>query len=520
MADSGSQRSSERPVTDGEEHQAEDHQSSDRWSIRQWGPVRRWTWYRQMQRVYSGEPAGQRERDIKENERSRLPESESIAVPAVWVVELYTPSTISGLLTGVAKLGWEYGRSRDDSLVEWMGNVRQGRHAGWTSLGLVSRPDRRDSMAERLALLPAGVEAALPVLISLTSSLTALVIAFVMTDEGASVLDGPLHAEYHTQSGRDRLFRWWHVIPYVLWDGPIRAGRHIYSPDLRRRKELRAILGGLELSCSAWVAERMPGAFCRGTNGDKLPTVALLVTEAAAPLTQETHQPWAFGALSLNRDYAAWESEEWPGARLVLPELSGGEDWRLTFACRRHDAFQDNRGYYEPESNWTIAQRADDYVRGLASRWAISCLLDLFQERVSALRDRSATRRLFRPVRDLKTLRSLTQSQLYDVMTSTQEIAEFVKADRGYGHDVLEMRYVHSKGDKPLELLQELKSSQASRSQLVQQDVTLLQSTLSIVSDITQTISNIRIQRVLVILAVVSIIVAFIAIIIAVQSAA
>jgi len=493
-------------------------QSSIRRVLTRWGPLQRWSRYRMMERIERTEPNPWKDRDPGANAESSLPEGERVELPVIWVAELYTPSTVPGLLSGISKLGWDQGTSRDDSLVKWMSDVRQGRRAGWTSLGLVSPPDSHHFMRERVAPLPEGVDVALPVLISITPSLTAFVTAFLMSKESAAALDAPLRAFYSTRIERDPSFRRWHVIPHVLWNRPIRSGRRFYPPDTVRRDEARSCVRGLERDCTAWVGERMPGVFASSPRGTTFPTAVLMVTEIAAPLSDETRRMRAFDGLSIDRDYDAWESAEWPGGRLVLPRSWDDEDRRLVFACRRHDAFPDRAGYADPTSNWTIAQRADELLRGLLSRWAISCLLDYYHELVSALRDSSAARRTYHPVRDLKALRALAQTQLYDVVTSTQEIEEFVEADRLYRHDVLELTYVHSADGAPVDLLKELRVSQRIRAQSVQRDATLLQSTLSISSEITQTISNMRMQRLIVLLTVVSIGIALAAILITLNS--
>ena len=186
--------------------------------------------------------------------------------------------------------------------------------------------------------------------------------------------------------------------------------------------------------------------------------------------------------------------------------------------CRRRDAFPEKPGHPDPSSNWTIAQRADDLVRGLLVRWAVSCILDGYHQLLSALRDASAAKDTYRPVADLKALRSLARTQLYDVVTAAQEIAEFVESDTAYCYETLEMQYVRSvHGERP-DLLANLRSSQGSRASLLLRESDLLRSTLSVISEVTQTVSNIRIQRLLVSLTFISIGIAVTAIVISLSS--
>lgn len=472
--------------------------------LKSWGPWKRWTRYWEIRQHDREDCKLWRDRDVEENERGRLPGDEGVQVPGIWVAELYTPSTVGGLLKGIGELGWEYGMSRNDSLTKWMNDVREGRQAGWTSLGLVSSPDAAHFMRERTAPLPSGVTAALPILMSLTPSLTAFIVVFLFDDDTARSLESPLRAEFATRTRRDPLFRPWHVVRYVLMDDSLRVGRRIYSPDLTRREAVKTRLQKLENVCVEWVRDRLPGAFA-SLPCSRPPTATLLVTEQARPLSDESQEIRAFDGLAINREYDAWESDEWPGARLVLPRGWDEEGKRLIFACRRHDAFPEKGGYHNPASNWTIAQRADDLIRGLLSRWAITCLLDSYHEALAALRDRTAHDGRYRPVRDLKELRSLARTMLYDIGACTKEIVEFTESDLRYRFDVLEMSYIREvRGARP-ELLKELIASQSRRAQQIQREADLLSSTLSTSNNLTQTISSIRTQRLVILLTVVSI---------------
>ena len=460
--------------------------------LAKWGPWRRFTWYLEIQRE-ERESVWQK-RDAEKNERGRLPPTESVQLPAVWVAELYTPSRIQGLIEGISNLGWEHGKSRDDSLLRWMSEVRQGRRAGWTSLGLVSPPGKAHLMRERTAVLPEGVRAALPILMSLTPSITALVTAFIFDDQVAASLDEPLRAEYTTQTKRSRFFRRRDLLFHILFGTPVQLSRSIYDPDIQRRTLTRTCLAELEGTCVRWVRQNLPGVFASGIRSGMFPTALILVTEVAAPVTEEARSIRAFEALAIDRDYDAWESEEWSGARLVLPRSWDEEGLRLTFACRRRDAFPERPGYPDPKSNWTIAQRANGLIRGLLSRWALSGMLDGYHELLSELRDGLAGTQTHRPVRDLKKLRSLARTKLFDIVTSSHDIEEFASVRWRYCHDVLEMKYTRSSTPERTNLVDALSREQRRRSEQVRRNAELLRTILSVTVGASQAIASIRIQ--------------------------
>jgi len=487
--------------------------------LNRWGPVKRWNRYIEYQRREDGGSAFYRTRDPEENATGKLPDHERIDLPAIWVAELYTPSTVGGLLKGIGELGWEHGRSGNNDLSKWMSDVREGRKAGWTSLGLVSSPIDPHFMRERTALLPPGVKAALPVLMSLTPSLTAFMIVFLLDDDTAASLQTPLRAEFQTITRPDPLFRPWHIVRHVLMNGELRLGHSILQPDSLRRETVRSQVQQIESGCVQWVKDRLPGAFA-SLPDLKSPTAILLVTEKVQPLSKDSRNIKAFHGLAIDRDYDAWESDEWPGARLVLPRSWNDEGSRMVFACRRHDAFPDSAGYHDITSNWTIAQRADNLIGGLLSRWAITCLLDGYHHTLSALRDRTALNRRYRTIRDLKALRTLSNTTLYDIGASAQEIFEFADSDHLYSYNVMEMSYLREGSGGKQALLSGLKSAQGRRARQLQRDATLLQSTLANSNNLSQTISNIRIQRLVVFLTLISIGVALWALAVSLQTAA
>lgn len=466
--------------------------------LKRWGPWKRWMTYREIQQYNREDP------DIEENESGRLPADEGVHVPAIWVTELYTPSTVGGLLKGISELDWEYGSTRDNSLTKWMADVREGRQAGWISLGLVSPPDAVHLMKERTAPLPSGVIAALPILMSLTPSLTAFIVAFLFDDKTARSLENPLRADFATRTRRDPLYRPWHVVRYILMNGSIRLGHRIYSADMIRREAVKSHLKKLENACVMWVQKRFPGTFASLPHSEA-PTAILLVTEQARPLSDESRKTRAFDGLAINREYDAWESDKWPGARLVLPRGWDEEGKRLIFACRRKDAFPDKAEHHDSTSNWTIAQRADVLIQRLLSRWAITGLLDSYHVTLAVLRDQAARDSGYRPVRDLKELRSLARTMLYDIGVCTEEIIEFSKSDLRYRYSVLDMFYVRETGGVRPELLKDFMVSQSKRAQQIQREAVLLSSTLSTSNNLTQTISSIRTQRLVILLTIVSI---------------
>lgn len=470
---------------------------------------RRWLGYRYNTR--NNDRSFWRDRDPKENEEGRLPDREALTTPAVWVAEVYTPSTVAGLFDGIQRLRWERGVSRNDDLLEWMSQVREGRSAGWTNLGLVSSRDDRHFMAERTAVLPHGVRAVLPRLVSLTPSLTAMLACFILDEEAANALNEPLRQDYTTYI-KKRRYSPWDLVSYFAGRKHGIFGGTVHSPDIQRRDRSSAALAKAETRCSDWVSQHLPGAFTQEEHRGVHPTAVLVVTESLEPLTPAVDHVRAFDGIGLNRSYRAWQTDEFPGVRLRVSDSWDEEALRLLFAGRRSDIAPQGPGYHEPESDWTLAQHANDFVPGLLSRWALSCLLDGFNHRLSELRDRTASDLGHAPVRELRQLRRLARTELLDLQAATADIEALARSDRWYRYDVIEPVGADDHGRSRPDLVPSMQEFQLHRSQRLQEDVQRLLTSLSLSAEMTQTISNIRVQRLLVLLTVASVLAALAAV--------
>ncbi|CAE6866070.1 hypothetical protein R75465_07964 [Paraburkholderia aspalathi] len=337
-----------------------------------------------------------------------------------------------------------------------------------------------------------------------------------MDDTSSQALDEPLRASFSTRAEEWPGLRWWNIAAYILFNSNIRFSRTIHDPHSERRRAVAQCVSKIETRCTDWVHEKLPGVFSSGLRDGIFPTAVLMITEKCDPGKENLHSIRAFDGLSINRDFDAWISDQWPCARLVVPGLRNEDGLRLTFACRRDDAFPKAAGYHDPTSNWTISQRADDTIREFIARWAVTSMLDGYREQLAELRDKSAAVRSYRPVRDLKHLRSLIRTQLYDIDIAAHEIRQFTE-DAWYYHEVLQLRPMDTRFGGGGNLAKALRDGQSNRADQVARESDLLKSVLSISSNVSQTITNLRIQWSIIILTLVSIGVAIAALYVSVR---
>lgn len=481
-----------------------------------WGILRRLGHYRAF--IQDGKDAGERSGDAAENERGRLPQDEGIQVPAISMVELYTPSQIGRLTEGLRKLGWERGWSRNESLVQWAENARRDGTQGWVSLGFVTDARTPRPMSERYAHFPLGIESAHPVLIALTPSITALVVNFYFSVEESKSLEYALTRTYTTYTVTNPLLRIRDVVAYIVVGKRAKFSRTVHNPDSQRRDSVRSALNRLERKCEDWFRGNLPGIFASGLCDGKLPAAALLVTEKIAPTSDEMMPLRAFDGLAISRGGERWTSPHWPGAALCMSHDSEYSDSRLTFICRRRDAFPVSPIYREPTSNGTIGQRAEETIRGILTKWALSRALSGYRAELSSLRDKTASANKHRPIEDLRALRGLVKHRLYDAIITAQEVEEFAQERLGYSYDTVDWQMVGPNGTT-YSLVEHFAASQTAESRRIVRDANSLQSVLSAISNISQTISNLRIQYLIILLTVVSTLIAAWALYISIKTA-
>jgi hypothetical protein len=275
------------------------------------GAYRRWRWYRESR----PERRAQfwYKRDPEENERGRLPDDEQIDLGVVWVAEVYTPSTAPGLLSGVEELGWDKGPTGSDDLLKWMSDVRRGKQAGWRSLGFISTSRGPQPFVRRSCLLPDGIVGAMPVFMSVTPSMTAAVIGFVVSDDRARLPGEALRAEYATHFERGPGFHWWRVLAHIIWNRENPFSYGIIRPDDSRQRAFERAVEAIEDDCVAWVRKWLPGIFAEMLEAEGNPTANLFISDQAVPLTDEFRSIEAFRRIDLGRAWDAWHGKRWIG---------------------------------------------------------------------------------------------------------------------------------------------------------------------------------------------------------------
>ena len=364
-----------------------------------------------------------RRHDADDNAKSEPPSDEVIDLRCVWAVEFYTPSEISKLLRGFEKLGW----NTDDSLgVDhnpslWIQRARESPHGGgWFNLGPIQRPGGgRHFGVDRKAPLPLGVEYALAAMYNLTSSITCIVIGFVLDKTQNGRFEQALRRERQT-----------YTVPLRR-----RRGHRIMGPVTQKGTDIRTLRAEMRELAAGWLRTHLPGFFASGILAEEYPTCEFLTLRNALPFPphsarDHTTAEW-LRILDIDDDLYVWRAEELRGLKFSWPLPSDRHRFHAVIAAREDDFSN------ETLQHCSLVFYVDEFVKGTLSRWALAGLLSGFERYLNNVRDSAdfKSNDKVKPLHLLKDLGSYV-SKSVDISAVSAELQRFAKNEGLFKHDI------------------------------------------------------------------------------------
>jgi hypothetical protein len=410
-------------------------------------------------------------------EATTPPEIERVTTHAVWAVEIYTPLHAARMVERLRALGVDTDRSH---LHPPSDSVRRGRSfplgGSWVNLGMLVPRDREGwAFFDRIAAdLPSGVRAAFPTVWTVTSSLSALVLQFVLEDERAGEVERVARRNDFEAKGR--------LLP---------GGRvTVDPPDNVKQAAIDDARHGLRSLPVEWIGEHVPGAFtARG--GATMPTAELVTTEVGAPLAEEERGVEYMRFLGLGWDPFAWRSDELKEWRLSFD----WEDRSLIVAGRRSDVVGagqlEHRG---SDESWAMAGVANDYLRKDLVIWAAARHLVECHDRLSAIRDAGqGLASDWLPTFRLKKIGREFLRDSLDARTAAAELKRFAADRQWFTHDAAEWTGIGRLSDR--DLLQSFREGIRANANAVLSAEERLRDGLLVESTILSAVANLRVQR-------------------------
>lgn len=321
-------------------------------------------------------------RDRRDNARTRLPVDENVWMPALWITELYTPTTLSGLLQGLPRLMDRYkGLGGEDDVVQWVRDHRRGGQFGSHDVAIVYSKASDPGIGGRIIdQLPLGIESVELSLHAVTSTVTAVVAGFHLDRNFVKSLEHAVNRDAATRLTK------------------LRGGGHSeHDVWWQKHHTAEAWRQGVRHDTSSWLTSRLPGFFSH-SDGGQLPTLELLLTARQLPWEGNSSSQYhdnlrRFLDLGSAEDY--WQCTTIPALRLRERRSRGaGKEIRhvVTLAALRAEflaGFQQNHGPGRQRMTAALFQLGQ-HISSLAVRWALTSLVREVDEHLADQADRAA----------------------------------------------------------------------------------------------------------------------------------
>jgi hypothetical protein len=481
------------------------------------GPVgRRWTRYGDDKKAFKEEEQRWKEQDKKDNAQDRLPDDEDVQIAAVWVTELYPPSAVDALIDGLQKLSWGSNERKGENLASWVRESRTERYPRVRGIGIVRPGGERSRTDEYESNLPEGVLVASPLLHSLTTGLTALTVMFAFKEASAKELGNLLRNDYASfisrlppkTAGTRRLRTIWRKYGPPWWGSYSYGYSIVFSEEVRRRA-IATFLHDRRRASSQWVRDTLPGLFSSDPDNYELPSVQLLVVDKAEPFKHTPANRWLH-TLDIGSPLPAYQGGPDDAFRGAPPtRLSDVRSRTFTLTLQRHGPLKLDEPKQRIERVLGLDVNAS--VAGFLLRRATMFQLALHRQRLTSLRDATAkTTKSRRTVRDLKAVRQQLVAESLDARIAARDVKRLAEERQVFYWGALNLRTLdpQAKQQEPEHLLERLRLSQLRESKELLDDVDLVVETLSTDSNLFSAISNIRLQRFVIVLTAISIAIA------------
>ena len=186
-----------------------------------------------------------RPRDPDDNRATQIPDDEQIRFPVIWLTELYTPTTLAGLLQGLPSLltkAHDPASSYGDT-IDWVRTSRRQGGGAFAPLPEVLPQSGADSDSYIVDVLPPGIKAVTWSIYTLTSTVTVVTAAFHIQDEHVDELQRIVNRDLSTR-----------VIP-------LPDGWRIQRPSQQKEADADQWRESLRTNAAKWLADRLPGSF-------------------------------------------------------------------------------------------------------------------------------------------------------------------------------------------------------------------------------------------------------------------
>lgn len=294
---------------------AQQHTNKPSFIRRRWEWIRGWLYwfFPNWRAVNKADPLYEKSHDAKENEQMRVPADAELRVPMVWGCELYGPAEINDLYAGLQTLEWgSFAQVGDRGGIEkWIKEHRaDGREGASFNGGFVERQGSSTPycITENVAPLPDEVKWMDVQVFQLSPSLTALLLGFRLNEAVARRYDEEINRDRTTYRKR---------VPGGKWVSVIR-------PESQKAATLASVRSDLRRMVAGWYKDHLPGYFSSLDREKAFPMMELLSVKKG-PVFQQPDETargvrwrWLLSAVFAPE---VWTCQKHRGLQLVFSDV-------------------------------------------------------------------------------------------------------------------------------------------------------------------------------------------------------
>jgi hypothetical protein len=425
------------------------------------------------------------DRDTEENSRSAPTVGESIEVHALWVVEVYPPSFINGLFSGLKALGWD----NEDleplgyNPVQWLQHLRlRSTGPAQFNLGPIVRRDSK-SFGKRTAPLPRGIDYALAQIHYITSAITSVVVVFVFTAEVAQQYDAILRR------------------PRTTFSEKYGRGYRIHGPSQQKWDDIRTTRNHMRAQCADWFRSNLPGLFSSGFLNRQFPSCEFLTLHEQIPFPPSeagSRPPEYLHLLGIAHDIDAWVSDDLPGFRLGIPMFpEQDEEFQFILAAKDADIPDKATLGYGVRKKDRYVNYLQTRIDALLVRWAASVVVEGYERMINRTRDAIPRdpMSMFGALNFLDSLQKLTNASI-DLVAVCSDLVNFTQHPALFTRDVGHFRPANQTwGSGETTLGESLRQRIAERATSLPQADDRVRQLRSQYGTVQSTIVNLKLQR-------------------------
>jgi len=463
--------------------------------------------------------------NIDGNKKTRIPDYEHVRVPFFCITELYTPVTAEGLINGASKLlenSYRMSSSEKQDVMRWLyacrrqESVTRAQPSRRTLPPVVRVDPAKEQPNSRMTTpiwfhhkyihddIPEGIEQVDIEMHALTTTITTITAAFYLNEDRSSGLEEVVNRDVTTK----------------LTPVPVEGGSYqgaVTTVSALKRQAADVWRERMSSDGAQWLAKWLPGSFHRETHG-RLPTIELLLTEQQRPWAKPSKdrnedRDWQF-ILNLSEYEVYWQSDS-NCLRLHEHSYDRGRNL-LTFGALRSEFFS------QPSTGFGDGRGFAYFVQPLASCWALTAFLRDQRERLANIRDltdrasrRHSPRALTRVEREMVLMGLESDIVTADIVDSAKRenswrnFPDFADAKCDINADEVIFK---------TSLVEYLRRGQSDLGDKVMREESVMRDLLNAGAQLLASAENLRLQRRVLFLTIVSLIVAVVAAVAAVAA--